>query len=332
MHARLCFRKGVVMKTTILSVLFVFFAITLTAGCQSGPIAMTGSSYEPQFNAAGELTGVVLKKDVAAKLAPTEQFTFKSLRIQRMPGGSSLFFVDYQGIKSSDKPELKLWKKSDEGVDVRSVKPMLDAEKAAYGLSGSKQFVYLVGAELTSAGYLHFNAENGDAWALINKASKPEVRNIIIVDDEDGDDKQEFAYCAVDTLTAGDLRNAHRHAAAPEATPDNAFSYTRPTTPGSGGSGGATYNAGSAMTPTVITTQPVAATVAATATATFTVTATGTALTYQWRRNGLDISGATGASYTTAVLAATDNGAVFSVIVIGTAGSVTSNNALLTVN
>ncbi|MCU0952704.1 MAG: immunoglobulin domain-containing protein [Burkholderiaceae bacterium] len=49
-----------------------------------------------------------------------------------------------------------------------------------------------------------------------------------------------------------------------------------------------------------ITTQPQNVSVTAGQTATFTVVATGTApLAYQWRRNGTDIAGATGASYTT---------------------------------
>ena len=54
-------------------------------------------------------------------------------------------------------------------------------------------------------------------------------------------------------------------------------------------------------------------------------------LSYQWRKNGLDIAGATNASYTTPATTADDNGALFSVVVTNSAGSVTSNDALLTV-
>jgi beta-galactosidase len=51
-------------------------------------------------------------------------------------------------------------------------------------------------------------------------------------------------------------------------------------------------------------------------TATFSVTASGTApLSYQWRRDGADIAGATAASYSTAALNAGDDGAKFSVVV-----------------
>jgi Zn-dependent metalloprotease len=88
---------------------------------------------------------------------------------------------------------------------------------------------------------------------------------------------------------------------------------------------------GSATAP-AITGQPASVTVNAGQTATFSVTATGTApLSYQWRKNGTNISGATSASYTTPATTSTDNGATFSVVVSNSAGSATSNNATLTV-
>jgi hypothetical protein len=80
-----------------------------------------------------------------------------------------------------------------------------------------------------------------------------------------------------------------------------------------------------------ITTQPQAQTVAAGASATFTVAATSaTPLSYQWRRNGTPIPGATAASYAFAATAA-DQGAAFQVVVSNTAGSVTSATASLAV-
>ncbi|MGA2889654.1 MAG: immunoglobulin domain-containing protein [Terracidiphilus sp.] len=83
----------------------------------------------------------------------------------------------------------------------------------------------------------------------------------------------------------------------------------------------------------VILTQPQSTTVTVGQTATFSVTATGNpAPTYQWSKNGTAIVGATAASYTTPATVATDNGALFSVIVTNTVGSVTSSNATLTVN
>jgi hypothetical protein len=82
-----------------------------------------------------------------------------------------------------------------------------------------------------------------------------------------------------------------------------------------------------------ITAQPQNVTVTVGQAASFAVTATGTApLAYQWRRAGSAIAGATAASYTTAATSAADGGEAFSVVVTNSAGSVTSGNAILTVN
>ncbi len=83
----------------------------------------------------------------------------------------------------------------------------------------------------------------------------------------------------------------------------------------------------------VITSQPASVTVNAGNPATFSVTATsGSAMSYQWRKNGSAISGATSASYTTPPTTTADNGANFSVVVTNANGSTTSGNATLTVN
>ena len=82
-----------------------------------------------------------------------------------------------------------------------------------------------------------------------------------------------------------------------------------------------------------ITTQPASQTVNAGQTASFSVAASGTApLTYQWQKNSVNISGATGASYTTPGTATADSGSTFRCVVSNTAGSATSNAAVLTVN
>ncbi len=96
----------------------------------------------------------------------------------------------------------------------------------------------------------------------------------------------------------------------------------------------ATLTVNAAPVPPSITTQPAAVTVTAPAAATFSVVATGDApLTYQWRRNGVNVAGATSATYTkTPTSVATDNGATYSVVVTNGAGSATSASALLTVN
>ncbi len=56
-----------------------------------------------------------------------------------------------------------------------------------------------------------------------------------------------------------------------------------------------------------------------------------TPLTYQWRRNGVAIAGATGPTYTTPLLTAADNGARYSITVTNAKGTVTSTDAVLTV-
>lgn len=67
-------------------------------------------------------------------------------------------------------------------------------------------------------------------------------------------------------------------------------------------------------------------------TATFSLSATGTApLQYQWQKNGVDISGATSASFSTPPVTSGDNGALYRCRVSNIAGSVTSNTATLTV-
>ncbi|MGB9334334.1 MAG: immunoglobulin domain-containing protein [Candidatus Acidiferrales bacterium] len=81
-----------------------------------------------------------------------------------------------------------------------------------------------------------------------------------------------------------------------------------------------------------ITTQPANQTVNVGQTATFSVVASGTSpLTYQWKKNGSAIGGATAASYTTPATTSTDNGATFQVVVSNPAGSTPSNSATLTV-
>jgi len=63
------------------------------------------------------------------------------------------------------------------------------------------------------------------------------------------------------------------------------------------------------------------------------VAATGTApLSYQWRKNGAAISGATSSSYTTPATISSDTGAQFTAVVSNTVGSVTSSAATLTVS
>lgn len=83
-----------------------------------------------------------------------------------------------------------------------------------------------------------------------------------------------------------------------------------------------------------VTTQPANATVTVGQSATFTVSATGTPpLSYQWRKNGTSIPGATSSTYVTPATTSADNGAKFDVTVRnGTQPDATSAAATLTVN
>ncbi|MCL7414391.1 MAG: carbohydrate binding domain-containing protein, partial [ANME-2 cluster archaeon] len=82
----------------------------------------------------------------------------------------------------------------------------------------------------------------------------------------------------------------------------------------------------------IISTHPADQTVLIGQTATFSVVATGTMpLAYQWQKNGLDIPGATGPSYTTPATIVSDSGSSFRVLVTNPAGSIMSNAASCTI-
>ena len=98
-----------------------------------------------------------------------------------------------------------------------------------------------------------------------------------------------------------------------------------------------TISAAGIVTAPSITTQPGDATVKAGETATFTIAASGTDLTYQWqidRNDGngwVNIDGATAASYTTSTVDISCNGFKYQCVVSNSAGTDTSNTAVLTV-
>ncbi|MBI5767105.1 MAG: immunoglobulin domain-containing protein [Verrucomicrobia bacterium] len=81
-----------------------------------------------------------------------------------------------------------------------------------------------------------------------------------------------------------------------------------------------------------ITAQPVSLSVVAGLSASFSVTASGPSpLSYQWRKNGVALSGATSSTLTLATVSAADT-AAYDVVVSGGGASVTSSSAALTVN
>jgi hypothetical protein len=109
---------------------------------------------------------------------------------------------------------------------------------------------------------------------------------------------------------------------------------------GGGGGGGTSTPAPGAATPPppaaavgpAITTQPVSQSVVAGQAATFSVAADSTVTGCQWQRDGKDIPGANGLTYTLANPQAADNGAKFTAVATGTRGSTVSAAAVLTVS
>jgi hypothetical protein len=83
--------------------------------------------------------------------------------------------------------------------------------------------------------------------------------------------------------------------------------------------------------PTAITMHPTAQSICLGSQATFSVTATGANLTYQWRKGGTDIGGATSSSFTIPAVVAGDAGS-YDVVVTGLNGVLTSQPAALTVH
>jgi WD40 repeat protein len=87
-----------------------------------------------------------------------------------------------------------------------------------------------------------------------------------------------------------------------------------------------------AATAPTITSQPSASSVAVGSAVSLSVVAGGTApLSYQWRKDGVAISGATSSTYTIASTKTSDAGN-YTVVVTNSAGSVTSNSTVLTVS
>jgi len=113
----------------------------------------------------------------------------------------------------------------------------------------------------------------------------------------------------------------------------DAGSYTMVATnsAGTATSSAASLTVQSAAAAPAISTQPTSQAVTAGAAVTFSVVASGNPTpSYQWRKNGSNLAGATSASYAIAATVTADAGA-YTVVVSNSAGSVTSSTATLTV-
>jgi hypothetical protein len=83
--------------------------------------------------------------------------------------------------------------------------------------------------------------------------------------------------------------------------------------------------------PPSVSTEPVGGTIAVNTGTTFSVTASGTGpFSYQWRKNSVDVPGATAASYSLAAPQTADSG-TYTVVVRNAVGTATSQGAVLTV-
>lgn len=106
---------------------------------------------------------------------------------------------------------------------------------------------------------------------------------------------------------------------------------------GSGANGGVLAKITSTATPPptglapIVTRDPTGVSAPIGGSVTFSIEASGTApLTYQWQRNGANIAGATGASFTIPSVSANDIGASYRAVVINAFGSAVSRAAVLT--
>ncbi|MGE0127439.1 MAG: putative Ig domain-containing protein [Blastocatellales bacterium] len=134
-------------------------------------------------------------------------------------------------------------------------------------------------------------------------------------------------------LPPGLTLNASTGALTGTPTQSGSFSFTITATDVGACTGSAAYTLviNPSCTPPAITTQPASLVRTAGQSATFSVTATGTSLTYQWRKGGVNIAGATASSFTIASVKTSDAGS-YDVIVSNACGTVTSTAATLTVN
>ena len=131
----------------------------------------------------------------------------------------------------------------------------------------------------------------------------------------------QYVVTATFSIPAGEAAGA-RSATITFTTPNGSLTFSS--------TGGFTVAAG-VDSPPSITQQPQSKSVGSGSSATFTVVAAGTApLSYQWRKDGADIAGATSASHAIAAVTASDTGA-YTCVVSNDYGTVSSSAATLAI-
>jgi hypothetical protein len=306
-------------------------ATAATYSITAPTVADNGAKFQVVIsNAAGSVTSAAAVLTVNAVIAPT--FTSQPVGVTVTPGTPATFSV----VVAGSGPILYTWQRN--GSDIAGA-----ANAATYTLtnptladSGASIRV-VVG---NSAGMINSNS------ALLTVA--PVVTAPTITAQPQSGNAADGSALTLSVAASGTgpfsyqwRKNGTAIASATQATyttplltpADTGTAYSVVVTNGAGSvtSGNATVTV--TYVAVAITTQPAAVSVAQGATATFTAAATGSApISYQWRKNGAAITGATAASYTTPATVAADEGALFTAVVTNPAGSVTTNAARLTVN
>lgn len=135
------------------------------------------------------------------------------------------------------------------------------------------------------------------------------------------------------TPVTGATSSSYTTPAETTSNSNSKFSVTVSNSAGNATSNAAILTVNAPVVAPTITSQPSSQVITAGQTATFNVAATGTSpMSYQWMKNGSAIGGATSASYTTPAETTSNSNTQFAVTVSNSAGSATSNGAILTVN
>ena len=272
-----------------------------------------------------ELTVVALRAAPAITTQPIDQTV--------VAGQSARFTV----VAIGTAPLLYQWRKN--GIEIRSASESFYTMPPASAADNGAQFTVSVsnryGRVTSSAATLTVNAAavaptiTTQPQSVTVTAGQTATFNVVA----SGTAPLSYQWKKNSTAISGATASSYTTPATATTDSGSTFTVTVSNTAGNVTSNSATLTVNAAAVAPTITTQPQSVTVTAGQTATFSVVASGTApLSYQWKKGGTAISGATASSYTTPATATTDSGSTFTVTVSNTAGSMTSNSATLTVN